>query len=233
MAISDEIKQETNKIKDMSLKGKIGYIWEYYKGWIIGGLIAVIFLSIFIHDWIGSSRPVYLYSVVINSDFVYEDKSTVLADYASKENVDLDKNNLYIDFSMQMTDDMSDQLTMGNQQKIMVLYSSNSLDCVIGPEDIMQNYASIDAFADIETLLSDEQKAMLADKGYEYYYSTTDGRKRAVGIYMDTCTYLNDQGTAGTFPDMNEDGKRPVFTIAINAPHPEHALSFLDMLISE
>ena len=51
MALQDEINKETRKLKDMPPKKKAEYIWEYYKFHIIGGIAAIILISIFIRDW--------------------------------------------------------------------------------------------------------------------------------------------------------------------------------------
>lgn len=233
MAITDEIKQETKKMKDMPFKGKVAYIWEYYKIPIIGTIAGIIFLSVFIHDWMNNNKPVYLHALFINSNFIYEDTSTIEEDYVSKEGIDLEENNLYIDFSMQMLDDGYDQLTLGNQQKIMALYASGELDSVLGPEDVIKTYAEVDAYADLTTLLPDDLKQTLADKGYEYYYYSSEGTTRTIGVYMDNCEYLNMQGIEGTFPDVEEPGKRPVFTIAVNAKNPAHAVELLRMLTED
>lgn len=239
MAITDEIKQETKKMKDMSLKGKIAYIWEYYKIPIIGTIAGILFLFVFIRDWVNNNKPVYLHALFINSNFIYEDTSTIEVDYIAREGVDLEENNLYIDFSMQMLDDGYDQLTLGNQQKIMALYSSGELDSVLGPADVIKTYAAADTYADLTALLPDEVKQTLADKGYEYYYYSSEGITRAIGIYMDRCEYLNMQGTEGTFPyigdpdNVGEPDKRPVFTIAVNSKNPAHAIEFLKMMIAD
>lgn len=131
---------------------------------------------------------------------------------------------------MSITDD-SDQLTLGNQQKIMALLSSGELDSMTGPADIIDRYASLEAYADLDTLLPDDLKQELADKGYEFYYSTYEDGEHMTGVYMDSCDYLNSQGTDGAFPDAAEEGLRPVFTITVNASEPEHAIAFLRMMI--
>ncbi len=233
MAITDEIKQETRKMKDMSLKEKAAYLWEYYKIPMIGTIAGILFLSVFIRDWVNNNKPVYLYALFINSNFIYEDTSTIEADYIAREEIDLEENNLYIDFSMQMLDDGYDQLTLGNQQKIMALYASGGLDSVLGPVDVIQTYAAADAYADLAALLPDDVKQTLADKGYKYYYYSSEGVTHTIGVYMDHCEYLNMQGTEGTFPYTEEPDKRPVFTIAVNAKNPEHAVEFLRMMIED
>lgn len=234
MAISDEIKQEKKKMKDMPLKGKLAYIWEYYKFPIIGTVVGVIFLSMFLHDWILNNRPVYLHAAFVNSNFVADSsEATIKDDYVAQEQIDLDAYNLYIDLSMTIQGDGYDQLGLANQQKLLALYSSAEIDTVTGPEDFIVSYTDVNAYADLEALLPDDLKQELTEKGYEFYYYNYDGKPCAIGIYMDGCDYLNNQGSNGAFADTAEKGKRPVFTIAVNAPHPEHAVSFLRMMIAE
>ena len=60
MAIKDEIKQESIKLKDMPPKKKAEYIWEYYKIPIIGVIAAIIFIVTFTRDYRINKRPYFL-----------------------------------------------------------------------------------------------------------------------------------------------------------------------------
>ena len=67
MAVSDEIREQTNKLKDMDNKHKAEYIWTYYKWWILGTIGAIAFVISLVSAIIKNSKPVYLDVMFLNS----------------------------------------------------------------------------------------------------------------------------------------------------------------------
>ena len=249
MAMTDEIKQETKKLKDMSFKKKIEYIWEYYKIPIIGGIAAAILLTVFIRDYIDGRRPVYLDALMINSNFSFDRTNTVYDDFAKSAGIDLDEYQMFIDMSMRLNGGDFNEMELASQSKLMAMYAAHELDAMIGPVDIMEGPADADCYADLTTILSKEQMDELSERGYEFYtypgpkapefdYLDDEDSKAErenfvpyiAGVYLDNSSYLNNQGDYGAYNPPTSEGERPIFTISITAPHPEHAVEFLMFL---
>ena len=232
MAMHDEIKEQTLKFKDMSLKKKAGYIWDYYKWWIIGGIIFIIAAFSFISQWRISSRPVYLQAYFLNSNLIYDPDSTIMQDYIDMYNIDTDAYNLYIDTGSYIDPDGYDQVSMGNQMKLMASYYAGDIDVLAGPKILIDGYANADAYADLMEILPESLIEELDAKGYETYTcKNEDGRSFIAGIYLDNCSYLKEQGEGGVYPESSSDDERPVFTIAANSQNQDHAIELLEMLI--
>ena len=249
MAMTDEIRQETKKLKDMPTKKKFEYIWEYYKLPIIGTIVAVIFITVFVRDLINNLRPVYIDAVMLNSNFSFDNTNTVYDDFAAAAGVDLDEYQMIIDMSMRLNGDNFNEMELASQEKLMAMYAAKEIDAVIGPVDIMEGPADVDCYADLTTILSEEQMNELAERGYEFYtypgpkapefdYLDDEDSKAErenfvpyiAGVYLDNCKYLNNQGDFGAYNPPTCEGERPIYTISVVAPHPEQAVEFLMFL---
>lgn len=239
MAMRDEIKKESIKLKDMPPRKKAEYIWEYYKIPIIGLLAVVVFIITFTRDYRINKRPYFLDAIVINSDIGYSADNYLLNDFVKYAGVDTETYNIAVDTSIYVDEEKFDQMTMANSQKIMALFAAGELDVVMGPDSIMDQYGKMDAFMDLEPVISGDLKKRLEDAGCEMYYATAyeddeDGNPVPVktylaGVYLDRSKYLASL-EGGAFRTVTGTGKKPVFAIAARSQRVENSLKFLSML---
>ena len=226
MALQDEIKKEQKKMKDMTLKGKIAYIWDYYKIHIIIGLVIAGSLFVFIRDWVKASRPVYLNAVVLNTILDYEGDSDIASDFRSYAAIDPDTYNCMVDTSLRMEIGGGDQMTMATEQKILSLFSAKELDVMVAPEEIVEYYAPENAFLDIRTIISEDQIHTFESAGYPLYYATCEGQTFPAGFYVGSSAYLHKISEHGTFKEDDD----PVFAFTSCIAHPEAAIQLLEMI---
>ena len=66
--ISDEIKEQKKKLKDMTLKQKIQYLWYYYRIHALVTILVLIFGTYFIHEYRLAQRANVFGVVFINSE---------------------------------------------------------------------------------------------------------------------------------------------------------------------
>ena len=226
MALQDEIRQEHKKVKYMTFKEKVKYFWDYYKIHTIVGILVIIGIVVFIRDFINSNRPMYLDVIMVNTILDYEDPKGIDDDFAEYANVDTEVYNLSIDTSSSISMEFNDEMSMAAAQKIMALFQAKSIDLLVAPEEIIDYYASSDAYDNIHNYLSDEQIATLEEKGYPIYYGVCEGVVVPAGFYIGASTYLQNKSEFGTFM---EDAN-PVFAITFCDAHPEATIEFLNML---
>lgn len=230
MPINDDIRAEKKKLKNMSMKEKLQYIWDYYRIPILVISLGMIMAIFIIKDVISNNRPTHLYACMLNSNYSYDNDTELINEYINYADIDTQAEQLILDFSMQIHLDDADQMSLAYQQKIMALFAADELDVLVGDEQIVKSYAEADGFANLEEFLPDDLKSELAEKGYSYYhYTSEDGGSVPIGLYMDSCKRLQEDGTMGTYPEDS----RPIFTIAWNTPHPENSIEFLRFLISK
>lgn len=229
MALNDEIREEQKKVKDMPLSGKIGYIWDYYKLPIIIGIFVFIFIIVFIKDWIGNSKPVYLDAVALNTILDYDYDSDMATDLANYAGIDPKEYRVVIDTSMQIDLERNTQIGMASEQKMLALFTAGEIDVMMAPEAVANFYAAEGGLSDIRTLLSDDEVKALTDAGYPLYYATCEGQTFPAGFYISNSEYLKRISAMGTF--IPEDNA--VFAITSCIKNPEAALQLLRMITAQ
>ncbi len=255
MAMMDEILEQTRKLKNMTFKQKIEYIWHYYKLHIIGVVVLVIFIMSAAATIKQNSKPVYLQAVFINADTAYSKiEPTIAEDFARKYNIDTNVYNVIVDCNVRLNADMRDMENLGGQIRIDAEYQDGDLDIVCGPENILVSTASIGSYAKLEEVLPKGMLDRLIAAGYEPFYYTEpdtnvviDGTGNVVkiepqdgeaykepetyigGIYIDKCDYLKAQADKGIYIE-SKDGERPVLTIAVNTERLDAAIDFIRMI---
>ena len=226
MPVNDDIRAENSKLKNMTAKEKLLYIWDYYKLPIILGIVFVVFVFFLVKDLISNNRETYLTACILNSNYTYETDSSLVNEYVNFSGVDTEAMQLNMDFSMHIDLNAADQMSLAYQQKIMALFAAKEIDVMVGDQNIIHSYANAEAFCNLTELLPADLATELEQKGYTYYTATyEDGTTAPVGLYMENCTRLKNDDT---YPNS----VRPIFAISANAPHPERAIEFLQFLIS-
>lgn len=251
MAISDEIKQQTDKFKDMTKEQKRDYIWTYYKWWIIGAVAGVIIIISLIRTIIENSKPLYLQMIFLNSDYGSGPVEASLEDdFAAAVNVDREKENIIADYSCTLTNEFTNQAAMAGQTKLLSLYKAEEVDIVCGPEAVMTDAADIGGYMNFSELFTKEELAELEARGYEFFVYTekiydeeadfdsdgkrpyTDGESYIAGIYIDKCDALiNKYGVySESVFKIGEAYGRYVLMVGINTPRADHAKEFIKFI---
>ncbi|MBO4904679.1 MAG: hypothetical protein J5367_05610 [Lachnospiraceae bacterium] len=241
--IRENSENEKTKFSDLSGKKKAQYILDYYKWWIIGGIIAVIAGCIFIRDYRENSKPTYLYAEMLNTYLGYDTPASerLYNEFVQEAGVDLSKEHLTIGVETMLSKDNFDTTMMAYQQRLVANYSAGELDVVIGPRDIIEGPANCGAYAEFDRVIPKDLMDELLDREYELYYfdpaadeiedyEGEDLTPYCAGIYLDNCAYLNNIGEQGAYPVAESEGERVIFTIAANSKRMDHAVQFLRFL---
>jgi hypothetical protein len=117
MPVIDEIREEQKKFKTMTPKEKVGYIWDYYKIHIIVGIFLIVFGAMLARDVYKNSLPMHLNACIVNSNFTYDTDATIPISYVNYADIDTDKENYMIDYSMHIIPENFDQVGLAYQQK--------------------------------------------------------------------------------------------------------------------
>ena len=169
MAMIDEIKEQTKKMKDMTPKQKWSYFWEYYKIHVLVICLILFFLITLARDIMNSKDTVF-YTAVINAD-----TETLTEDVTARWNEDLEeilqintkKEEVFFDTGFTLSNDRDSQYDYTTLQKLMVMAGSQSLDAVVANTGVFEFYAQSSFFIPMEELLTPEQYEKL--QPYFYY----------------------------------------------------------------
>lgn len=154
--IKETVKEERGKLRELPFKKKIGYIWDYYKPLMAGIIGVIVVISIIVQTVKGGRIVTELSVAFVNCYVVQEDEGGLHDDFV--EYSGLNGKNQEVSFDTTYTLDLAgtDQMTMANQMKIAAVIGAKSLDIMIMPEDIYENYLSMSAYADLEEILGEE-----------------------------------------------------------------------------
>lgn len=240
--IKDEVKIQTDKMKNMTAKQKAGYIADYYKWPIIITIAVVAGLIAFIHSQVTKKTNV-LYCEMINSNLYYDTQTTMMTDFAATEkDFDPKHEEMYLGVGMNIDYNNADNVTLSYQEKLAAEYNVGDIDITIANKAVISQYAQMEAYADLSSLLPADLYKELQDKGYKFYTCTlTDDNGKSytapVGIYIKDCPVFKkgcEDESGNNEPVYPEaDGYEPIFTIAFNSSHTDYAIDFLRFLISD
>lgn len=243
MAVSDEIKEQTKKFKDMTLEQKADYIYTYYKWWIIGVLIVIVCVFGTINAIRSNSREVYLYADFLDTTVENVSMSCTLeSDFL--QSVNLQNGEDYgsgFDYTIYLDNNSGNQQSMAGQVKLVSNYSVNQIDIVCGPESIMNASADVGGYGNLEEILPEGMLDELIKKGYEPYYYTekiyddfdaegnttyTEGETYIGGIYINKSPKLF--GTEATCVYNKDMEEKFVLAIAWNTERVDRCIEFID-----
>lgn len=153
MAVSDDIRKEKEKAKDMSLKGKLSYFWYYYKFHTLALIVAAWFLIILIRD-VSSSKDYAFYAVYFNAEQTFSAAEQMNA-FAAYADLDTDKYNVYLDNELYYSSAVS-ETALAASQKFAALIYSGDIDVVIADETVFTDYALTETFFDLRQVLPED-----------------------------------------------------------------------------
>lgn len=151
--LKQEGQKERAKLKTMTPKDKVWYIWEYYKIHIFAliGMCFVIYLigDILYHKTFTSQ----LSYVIINNfsqDYTLEEFNEAFKTYMGYGKKDL----IEADGSLMIRyGDRISEIEYGNMAKVSALVASQDLDIIIGDQLNIDHYTQLDGFLNLEEVL--------------------------------------------------------------------------------
>ena len=184
---------EWAKLKEMTLKEKASYIWEYYKIQIITALIIIFLAGNLINViWINPPKKLYLQLGFYGS---YVDDAALDSMCGQIENAVMTSEELQ---TMQITgiyfivDSNDPQMNMANQEKFMAMISAREIDMYVANETDFYSLVSEGFCLPLNEVLSDRQMSQLSDKliiGID-----NDNIETEYGIKLDDSQLFTDNG---------------------------------------
>lgn len=171
MAISDEIKQQQDKLKEMSFTGKISYIIYYYKWWFLVFIVIICFFGSIIKR-IVTDKPDALNCAIINASTFANVNQELLDDYKAYTDVNFKKYNIRIDTSYMMDFENSSPIAYNNAERIFNMLEEGSLDVIICPPEFADEYNSKDYLQFIDDITVYDKfnsYGLYPDRGSQYF----------------------------------------------------------------
>ncbi|PNV62542.1 hypothetical protein C0033_08245 [Clostridium sp. chh4-2] len=216
-AFKNEAREEREKLRNMTLKDKIWYIWEYYKFFIIGVVCAVGIIISVGTTMYNNRFDTALYCVVINNRTSEAgNQNQVLEELKDYLNLS-DVREIVYDSSMFISyGDNTNELGYATMAKISALVASRELDIMIADTDSIDNYAKLGGMTNLEEILPADLYEKVKDR---IYYTMNEE-----GVSQPCAVSLEDTKFAA---DMNLVMEPPLIALFSNSEHTENCIALL------
>ena len=171
MSLCDELQKEKRKLSRLSFGGKLQYIFDYYKFWILG-VVVLIGLVWSIGSTILHNKPTGFYAMLLNAggtDLSGQADEAAGAAFAEAAGLDNEKQKIIVDTSATFNPNDQSQFSMAQNAKIAALYQSHDIDAMVADPGVFTYYALNGSFVDLRDVLDDETLAAYEAAGQVYY----------------------------------------------------------------
>lgn len=171
MSLRDELQKEKKKLSRLSFGGKLQYIFDYYKFWILG-VVVLIGLVWSVGSTILHNKPTGFYAMLLNAggtDLSGQADEAAGAAFAEAAGLDDGKYKIIVDTSATFNPNDQSQFSMAQNAKIAALYQSHDIDVMVADPGVFTYYALNGSFVDLRDVLDDETLAAYEAAGQVYY----------------------------------------------------------------
>ena len=171
MSFRDDLQKEKKKLSRLSFGGKLQYIFDYYKFWILG-VVVLIGLVWSIGSTILHNKPTGFYAMLLNAggtDLSGQADEAAGAAFAEAAGLDNEKQKIIVDTSATFNPNDQSQFSMAQNAKIAALYQSHDIDAMVADPGVFTYYALNGSFVDLRDVLDDETLAAYEAAGQVYY----------------------------------------------------------------
>lgn len=175
------VPSEKDKLKNMSWHDRFWYIWEYYKFHIIAAVVVVVLAVNLGSAFYNSTFDTVLHCIYLNSRAETEVNPAPLEqDFGAY--LGLGKKELitteisYISF-----DDNATDYSYAAMAKVTALVAAHDLDIIIGDQEAIDHYASLNGFLNLEESLSPDVLKLVSDR----LYLASDGEGTSYACAVD------------------------------------------------
>jgi hypothetical protein len=185
---------ELEKLKHLSPKKRVQYIFDYYKFPILA-VIVVIVLTVSIIQTVVSHKEVAFNAVLLNAGgtAVTSNDARFASDFAEAAGINTNAYSVYVDCSNVLNLQAETQYDLAVRAKISALFAAKEIDILGADPEAFDDYASNGAFMDLRKVLPDDMLERLEDRGYIYYVDSETLRKLDEEASMEEAVISTDR----------------------------------------
>lgn len=168
-----EIREQQRKTKDMSLKGKLSYFWDYYKIHTFVVLALIAMTALFIQQY-RANKDFAFYAVLLNANPALIDSEAFSNEFAEYAEIDTEEYRAYIDPSFTYSTTDFSQYSMASMEKLVVMIQAGEIDVIVADTAAFEPQAQNEHFLNLETVLPHDVLAKYKDQLYYTDAATFD-----------------------------------------------------------
>lgn len=181
-SIHGEIREQHQKTRDMSLKGKLEYFWYYYKIHTFVALAVIAFVIMFIQQY-RANKDYAFYAILINVDGAYIQNNQWGDAFSEYAGIDTDEYSTYIDTSFALSTSNYSEYYISNMEKLTVMIQTGMVDVIVADTAVFESQAQNEYYADLESVLPEETLEKYKD--YLYYTDAASFNRSTEALYSD------------------------------------------------
>ncbi|MCR5294613.1 MAG: hypothetical protein K6E30_05495 [Lachnospiraceae bacterium] len=222
MAVMDEFKEEREAIRHASLSKKFGYFKDYYLIPLLIGLAAAAFIIALAWSVLSQKEEV-LYVSLINFADLGEADAAVKEPF-EEAYINSRKEKITVDRSIYISSNPNEanfvKYGYEDEQKLLTLTMTGSIDLLVSGEDIIERYAAQGMFEDLREIAGEDWLAPYEEAGKLLYYGDLP-----VALSLRDSEIFN-----GAYYYSGEEDAGVYAAFPAGAARRELALSFLEFL---
>ena len=226
MELKKDIKSELEKIKQMSGKDRIWYIYEYYKFHIVAVILAFTLLWV-----VGSSLYRQTFTTRLTFAIVNDrsggESSMDEFENSLKEALGFGKKDLIeINSGLFINADgsQSSEYSYASMAKIAALSAGGNLDIMIADPETLKHYESQGAFLNLSDFLPEDLKERAEKEGLFLYTDNKNGQSEAAAISLDSTDFADMTGATI---------QSPYLAVIASSQHTEDTLRAIQWLFDQ
>lgn len=155
-------REEAEKLREMSWKKRLEYLFVYYKGWVVGFLILLLFLGYAVDMVLQGQKETVLQGFITNDIHNAFPAGEIAKDFSARLDLGWDQrisldDDLYIDLNGEATD-----YTAASNGKIIAYMAVRDLDFVIASGEVYRHFAGDVPICDLSQLLPEDLYRQMA-----------------------------------------------------------------------
>lgn len=211
-------KTEKEKLRDLSPKGKVAYLWEYYRLQALAVILAVVTIIYIAYQIVTPNINTQFYAAIINSTIDNEIMEEVRNDLSEALQLNPETETIMFNTSLYFGDSVDNNPSTATSRQVLATYvAAQEVDVIIAPVSEFKNFAYYGYFDRISSQLPTDLYTKLSD---HFYFSEMedDPEKNVYGIYL-TDTELFSNNAVNTDPY--------ILGIVANSEHKGNSIEFI------
>ena len=169
------------RMKSMTGREKIAYLWYYYKWLVLGVLFGAVLLGWFLHDWIQASNSGAILNVTLVNAAPAED-GALFADFPRLLGYE-GEGEVYVDDTVSIDLEHADARSAQAFQILAAEFTVGEIDLFVSDEALFGRMADNGGFLPLEALFPEGLPEAWADRLY-YHEDPQTGEKSACGLLL-------------------------------------------------
>jgi hypothetical protein len=152
--IKDKDRKELDKLREMSFKEKLEYIWEYYKYFIIGVVFAVAVIWSLIYTIVLNPNPEPALFISWNAGFASEEQIDDLKQYLEYHLINEEENEEVV-ISRFFFDENNPETILAGHQRMAAMIAAGVIDIFILNDELLEFYSHNGFIRPLESILAE------------------------------------------------------------------------------